>query len=89
MTLGAHTSDVLRMIVGRVLALATVGVVLGIAAGAGLGRVIQSELFGVPLLDPVALGAAVLVLLATTIAASALPARRAAGLDPASALREG
>ena len=85
--LGAHAADVLRMIVGRLLALAAIGGVLGIAAGVGLGRVIQSELFGVPLLDPVALGAAVLVLTATAIAASALPALRATRIDPMRALR--
>lgn len=61
----------------------------GILGGAGLGRVMQSELFGVPLLDPVALEAAVLVLTAAAVAASGLPARRAVGLDPATALREG
>ncbi len=88
MALGATAADVLLMIVGRTLALAGGGVMLGVAAGAGLGRVIQSELFGVGSLDPVAVGAAVLVLAATAVGASAFPARRAAGIDPASALRE-
>ncbi|HEX7089993.1 MAG TPA: ABC transporter permease [Longimicrobiales bacterium] len=87
--LGARAGDVLRMIVGRALALAAAGVALGIAGALALGRVLRSQLFGVTLLDPVTLGAVVLVLGASAAAASYLPARRAAGLEPASALREG
>lgn len=89
MALGARRAVVLRMIVGRAMILAVLGASIGIAAALALGRVIQSQLFGVALLDPVTLGAVVLVLIASAAAASFLPARRAAGLDPASALREG
>jgi predicted permease len=88
MALGARAGDVLRMIVGRAVMLAGIGALLGIIAALALGRVIQMQLFGVTLLDPLTMGAVVLVLAASAAAASALPARRAAGLDPASALRE-
>jgi putative ABC transport system permease protein len=88
MALGARAGTVLRTIVGRALALAAVGAVLGIAAAAALGRVIQKQLFGVALLDPWTIGAVVLVLGLSAAAASFLPARRAARLDPAAALRE-
>jgi ABC-type antimicrobial peptide transport system permease subunit len=77
------------MIVGRALGLAAIGVVVGLAAAIALGRVIQDQLFGVALLDPVTFGAVPLVLGASAGLASFLPARGAMKLDPASALREG
>ncbi len=89
MALGARAGDVLRMIVGRAIVLAAIGAVLGIAVALALGRVIQSQLFGVTLLDPLTLVSVLLVLSSSAAAASFLPARRAAALDPASALRDG
>lgn len=88
MALGARTVDVLRAIVGRAMALTGAGVVLGIAAALALGRVIQNQLFGVGVFDPLTLAAVVLVLFASAAMASFLPARRAAGVDPASAFRQ-
>ena len=87
--LSARAPDVLRMIVGRAMALAAAGLALGIIAALALGRALRSQLFGVGLLDPLTLGAVVLVLGASAAAASYLPARRAAALDPARTLREG
>jgi ABC-type antimicrobial peptide transport system permease subunit len=77
------------MIVGRALGLSAIGVVVGLAAAMALGRVMQGQLFGVALLDPVTFGVVPLVLGASAGLASFLPARRAMKLDPASALREG
>jgi ABC-type antimicrobial peptide transport system permease subunit len=88
MALGARTVDVLRTIVGRAMALAGLGVVSGIAAALTLGRLIQNQLFGVGLLDPLTLTAVILVLFASAALASVLPARRAARVDPASAFRQ-
>ena len=88
MALGAQVGHVLRIVVGRALALAGLGLALGLGAALILGRVIQDQLFGVALLDPLTLGAVVLVLSASAGIASVLPARRAASLDPASAMRE-
>jgi predicted permease len=88
MALGARAGQVLQMIVGRAVALAAAGAVLGIAGALALGRVIQSQLFGVGVLDPLTLFVVVAVLIGSAAAASFLPARRAAGLDPANALRE-
>jgi len=88
MALGAQAGDVLRMVVGRAVGLAAIGVILGLAVALPLGRVIQSQLFSVGLLDPLTLSGVVVVLLASAAAASFLPARRAAGLDPGTALRE-
>ena len=75
------------MIVGRALLLALTGAVLGLAAALALTRVIRHQLFGVTTLDPLTLLAVTTLLLATVAAASFLPARRAARLDPAMTLR--
>ncbi len=89
LALGALPREVLRMILGHALGLSAIGVVVGLAGAIGLGRVIQGQLFGVALLDPVTLVGVPLVLGASAGLASYLPARRAMKLDPASALREG
>ena len=89
MALGASAAGVIHMIVRHAMTLAVIGVAVGIVGATALGRVLRSQLFGVSVLDPLTLGAVVLVLLASAAAASYLPARRAAGLDPATALREG
>ena len=79
MALGARTADVLRTVVGRALALAGVGVALGIVAALALGRVIQSQLFGVGVFDPLTLAAVIVVLFVSAGAgefASGAPRRR-------------
>jgi putative ABC transport system permease protein len=88
MALGARANQVLRMIVGRAVALAGAGALIGVVAAMALGRVIQSQLFGVGILDPITLGAVIILLIGSAAAASFLPARRAAAMDPASVLRE-
>ncbi len=87
MALGASASGILRRIVGSGLALAGAGAALGIGIALALGRVIQGQLFGVRPLDPITLVAVVAVLVASVLAATFLPARRAAKLDPANVLR--
>jgi predicted permease len=88
MALGARTIDVLRAIVGHAMVLAGIGVVLGIVGAVAVGRVIRNQLFGVSLFDPLTLGAVVVVLFGSAALASVLPARRAAGVDPATAFRQ-
>jgi len=88
MALGARSSQVLGMIVGRAVALAGAGALIGLAGAVTLARVIQNQLYGVGIFDPLTAGLVVLVLVGSAAAASLLPARRAAGLDPAAALRE-
>jgi ABC-type antimicrobial peptide transport system permease subunit len=87
MALGAPAGSVVRMILGRALALAAGGAAVGLAAAFALGRVIQDQLFGVTLFDPVTIGAVVSVLLLSATLAGLLPARRASNADPANALR--
>ena len=87
MALGASTGAMLGRIVSHGLMLASAGAVIGIGAAFALGRVIQGQLFGVPLFDPLTIVAVVSVLMISAAAATFLPARRAARLDPAGALR--
>ncbi len=89
MALGARSADVLRMIVSGSLGLTLIGVTLGLAAALAVGRVIQNQLFGVEVLDLPTLAVVVLILMTSAAAASVLPARRAARLDPNSTLRQG
>ena len=70
------------------MALAVVGVGLGVVLVAFLSRFISSLLYGVGSGDPVTLGAVSLLLLAAAAGGSYLPARRAAGVDPMIALRD-
>jgi putative ABC transport system permease protein len=87
MAVGARATDVLLLIVGRALLLAVAGIALGITAALMLGTVIRSQLYGVALLDPLTIGAVVLVLAGTAAVASYLPARRATTIEPGMALR--
>jgi ABC-type antimicrobial peptide transport system permease subunit len=66
---------------------AMAGTVLGIAAAIPLTHVIEGLLFGVTPNDPVAYAFAPLLLLATALAASYVPARRATRVDPLTAMR--
>ena len=87
MALGAARMHVLRAVVGEGLALALVGVTLGIAGGLGIMRLIAQYVYGVRTTDPVTYIMVASVLIMTGVAASYVPARRAAGVDPLIALR--
>jgi len=87
MALGAEPAQVRRMIARHALVDAGIGVAAGLAGALVLTRVLGSVLFGVSPTDPLALGGAAVVLVATALAASWLPARRAAALAPSIALR--
>ena len=85
--LGAKASDLLRMVLARGVLLAAAGVVAGTLAALWAGRFVEPLLFdGRTHRDPLAFAAAALVLLAIAVAASYLPARRAARADPRQAL---
>ncbi len=87
MALGARSADVLRMVMGRGLRLTCAGLSIGVALALALGRVMAGLLYGVPATDPPTLVAVALTLIAIAILATYLPARRAAKLEPAIALR--
>jgi putative ABC transport system permease protein len=87
LAIGASSSSVARLIVMESLTLAVVGCVVGGFGVAGLGRLARSILFGIAPQDPLTLAATAAVLLAAVLAASWLPARRAARIDPVAAMR--
>jgi predicted permease len=88
MALGLPGGRVVRHIVGQGTALVAAGVVIGALGTLALARLLASFLFGVSSVDPLAFAAAGAVLLAIGMAAAFVPARRAATVDPAIALRE-
>jgi predicted permease len=87
MALGAQASQVKNMIVRQGMALAIVGVVIGLAVAFGLARFIATFLFGVGKWDPLVFVAVPAVLTFVALAAVWLPARRASRVDPIVALR--
>ncbi len=87
MALGAPVGTVVRMVLGRAIALALAGAVLGLAGAFTLGRVLADQMYGVALVDPATITLVLGVLLLSAILAALLPARRAARVDPADALR--
>jgi predicted permease len=87
MALGAERWQVLRMILGHGGRLALAGIALGALAAVGVGRVLDSLLYGVSGLDPFAYAAAAGLLLLVALLANLVPAFAAARMDPVRALR--
>jgi ABC-type antimicrobial peptide transport system permease subunit len=85
--LGARPAGLLGMFVRQGLWLAGIGATLGLVAATGLTRLMSSLLFGVTALDPVTYISVSALLIAVSVLASYLPARRAITLDPVQALR--
>jgi Acidobacterial duplicated orphan permease len=87
--LGASPGSVVRLVVGQGLAIALAGLVVGIAGALAATRLMGTMLYDVAPSDPVTFVGIVVLLVATVLLASWLPARRAAGVQPMEALREG
>ena len=85
--LGGQPKNILAMIMGQGARLATLGVVIGLAAAFGATRFLASLLFDVTATDPVSFAAAALLLVAVAQLACYIPARRALRVDPIVALR--
>jgi len=87
MALGAESSEVAAMFVRQGMLLVAIGAACGVLSALGLMRLLSTLLFGVKPADPLTYIGMVLLLLVISFIASYLPSRRAAGLDPATALR--
>jgi len=85
--LGSPRSAILRLITGHGMRLVAGGIVLGLLAGAGLTRLMVFMLYGVSPLDAMTWIAAAVLMLAAGVAASVVPARRAARVDPLVAIQ--
>lgn len=87
MALGARPGEVLRLVLRQGLGLTAMGTVLGLVGAMGLTWLLRSLLFGISPTDPLAFGATVVLLGGVALLACYLPARRAANVDPMTALR--
>ena len=87
MALGANRKTVVGMVLRSAFWQVAIGLALGVPAALGAARLIADQLYGVKPGDPMTLGAAVLFLALATLVAAAIPARRAANLNPVDALR--
>jgi predicted lysophospholipase L1 biosynthesis ABC-type transport system permease subunit len=85
--LGAAREELLRMVLRDALLLGVAGVALGLAGALVLSRFLATMLYALGPRDPLTLGGVSLLLLATTLVAGYLPARRATRVDPVIALR--
>jgi ABC-type antimicrobial peptide transport system permease subunit len=87
MALGADRGSVVKLVMRGAFLQIGIGLALGIPAAIGAGKLMSDQLFGVKPWDPVMLVLAVVLLGVAALLASAIPARRAAGVDPIVALR--
>jgi putative ABC transport system permease protein len=89
MALGADRRSVLALVLRDAAFLGAVGLTIGVVAALALTRVLRTMLFGVTTADPLTYVAMAATLGLAVLAASWIPARRAAGVDPVIALRKG
>ena len=88
MALGASTGDALRLVLRQALGLTGIGLIIGLIGAIAATRLLTSVLFQVKPADPLTYAAVALLLGVVSLAASYLPARRAANVDPLVALRQ-
>jgi putative ABC transport system permease protein len=87
MALGAQSHDVLKLVIRQAMGLTLLGAAIGIAGAVALTRVMKNWLFDVSPTDPLTFAMAALLLTFVALLSSWIPARRAAKVDPISALR--
>jgi predicted permease len=87
MALGAQRSSVVLLVMGEMALTAAIGIAVALPAAFGLSRLLTSLLYGVQPGDPLTLLTCVLICVTMVMLAAAIPARRAASVDPMKALR--
>ena len=87
MAVGADKNAVVRMVIRKGLVLSAYGLAIGFLVSLGFGQIVKSFLIGVPAADPVTFAFSAIVVLGITIAASLVPALRAANVNPIETLR--
>src|SRR6266498_1886537 len=87
MALGAQTRDVLKLVIRQGIGLTLLGAAIGVAVAVALTRMMKSWLFGVSPTDPLTFAVAALLLTIVALLSCWIPARRAAKVDPITALR--
>lgn len=87
MALGAQRVGVIGMVLRESMLMVAIGVALGLAGAVAAGRLLATVLFGLSATDVWTMAAAVALILAVSLAAGYLPARRASRVDPMTALR--
>jgi putative ABC transport system permease protein len=87
MALGAHQADVIGMVARQVLVLTGVGIAIGMVMALGAKGALGQLLYGIQPTDPLTFGSMAIGLALVALAAAAIPAWRAARLDPVSTLR--
>jgi ABC-type antimicrobial peptide transport system permease subunit len=88
MALGATSRDVVKMVLGDSLRLVAVGALIGLSGAYAIARLLEGTLYGLEPADPATALAALFVLVAVAALAAWLPARRAARIDPITALHD-
>jgi putative ABC transport system permease protein len=86
--LGASVVDVVTLVAGRGVRLTLIGIALGVGTALAATRFVASQLYGVSDGDPLTFAGAATAMILLALAASDIPARRAARLDPVTALRQ-
>jgi ABC-type antimicrobial peptide transport system permease subunit len=87
LALGSKRSGVILLVVREMALIAAIAVVVALPSVVGLAQLFRSQLYGVTTFDPVTLGGAVFLTAVMVVMAAALPARRAATVEPMKALR--
>ena len=87
LALGATGASAIRLVLRDAIAMIAVGTAIALLCVAALGRVVQSQLFGVTATDPATVAGAALVLATGALAAAFIPAWRASTVSPTDALR--
>ena len=87
LALGADARRIVSLIVGKAMALVTVGLAIGVAGAIAAGRALENQLFQTPGIDPAILGTVALLLLIVSVIASIIPTRGAVRVDAQAALR--